>query len=133
MIAAWDTAASPRGRPTRASADPYCTHPQAAELVRSYLNGHDAGAPFASPLLADLRGLPPVRVHVGTDEVLLDDSRRFVERAVAAGVDAHVDVWEGIVHGFLGGVGHFAASTEALEISTSFLRQCFAVPPVRRH
>jgi monoterpene epsilon-lactone hydrolase len=60
--------------------------------VRAYLNGHDAGDPFASPLLADLAGLPPVRVHVGADEVLLDDSRRFVESAVAAGVDIELDV-----------------------------------------
>ena len=59
--------------------------------MRSYLNGHDAGDPFASPLLADLRGLPPLRVHVGEDEVLLDDSTRFVERAVAAGVDARLE------------------------------------------
>ena len=117
---------------TRASADPYFTHPQAVELVRSYLNGHDAGDPFASSLLADLAGLPPVRVLVGEDEVLLDDSRRFVKRAVAAGVDAELDIWEGMVHSFIGGVGHFAASTEAIEIIGSFLTRCFAEFAVRR-
>jgi hypothetical protein len=37
----------------------------------------------------------------------IDDSFRFVERAVAAGVDARVDLWEGMVHGFLGGVGRW--------------------------
>ncbi len=47
----------------------------------------------ASPLCGDLTSLPPVRVHVGDEEVLLDDSRRYVERAVAAGVDAKLDVW----------------------------------------
>ena len=117
---------------TRASADPYFTHPQAVELVRAYLNGHDASDPFASPLLADLAGLPPVRVHVGADEVLFDDSRRFVERAVAAGVDIELDVWEGMVHGFPGEVGRFAASAEVLEISGAFLTKCFAVSAVRR-
>jgi epsilon-lactone hydrolase len=117
---------------TRASADPYFTHPQAVELVRSYLNGHDAGDPFASPLRCDLAGLPPVRVLVGEDEVLLDDSRRFVERAVAEGVDAELDVWEGMVHGFLGGIGRFAASTEALEIIGAFLTTCFAGSTIRR-
>jgi len=61
---------------------------QAAGLVRSYLGATDPKNPLASPLYGDLTGLPPIRVHVGDDEVLLDDSRRYVERAVAAGVDA---------------------------------------------
>src|ERR1700677_4108761 len=81
---------------TRAVADPYFTRPQVTELVRSYLDGHDAGDALASPLQADLAGLPPIRVQVGDDEVLLDDSVRCVERAVTAGVDARVDVWEGM-------------------------------------
>ena len=110
---------------TRASADPYFTRPQAVGLVRSYLNGHDPDDPLVSPLRADPSGLPPIRVHVGEDEVLLDDSRRFVEHAVAAGVDAELDVWEGMVHGFLGGIGRLAASTEALDLIGSFLTKCF--------
>ena len=106
---------------TRAVADPYFIHPQAAELVRCYLAGHDALDPFASPLYADLKGLAPIRVHVGDDEVLLADSVSFVERAVAAGVDARLDVWGGMVHGFLGSVGRLAASTEALQLIGDFL------------
>jgi len=43
-----------------------------------------------------------------------------------------LDVWEGMVHGLLGGVGRFAASTEALEISGAFLTRCFTVSAVRR-
>src|SRR6202042_1952457 len=100
---------------TRASADPYFTHPQAVELVRAYLNGHDAGDPFASPLFADLAGLPPVRVLVGADEVLLDDSRRFVERAVAAGGDVELGVWGGMVPRFPREGGGFAASPGGTE------------------
>ncbi len=111
---------------TRAIADPYFTRPQVTELVRAYLDGHDAGDPLASPLHADLAGLPPIRVQVGDDEVLLDDSVRFVERAVAAGVDARVDVWEGMVHGFHGGIGRLAASAEALNLIGAFLAERFA-------
>ena len=59
---------------TRACADPYFTQPQVAELVRSYLDGHSPEDPLASPLHADLKGLCPIRLHVGNDEVLLDDS-----------------------------------------------------------
>jgi acetyl esterase/lipase len=110
---------------TRAAVDPYFTQPQATELVRSYLNGNDPDDPTASPLRADLTGLPPIRIHVGDDEVLLDDSVRFVDRALAAGVDAQLDIWEGMVHGFPGSVGQLGASTVALEQIGSFLSECF--------
>jgi len=111
---------------TRAVADPYFTHPQAAELVRSYLDGHSPEDPFASPLYADLKDLAPIRVHAGRDEVLLDDSVRLVERAVAAGVDARLDLWEGMVHGYLGSIGSLAASTETLQLIGEFLIERFA-------
>ncbi len=111
---------------TRAAADPYFIQLQAAELVRSYLNGADPSDPAVSPLRADLTGLPPIRIHVGDDEVLLDDSVRFVDRALAAGVDAQLDVWEGMAHGFPGSVGLLNASTQALRQIGSFLSERFA-------
>ena len=82
--------------------------------------------PFASPLFAELKNLVPVRVHVGDDEMLLDDSVRFVERAVAAGVDARLDVWKGMIHGFVGSVGRLVASTEGLNLIATFLQERFA-------
>jgi len=117
---------------TRAAADPYFTQSQVAELVRSYLNGADPSDPAASPLRADLTGLPPIRVHAGDDEVLLDDSVRFVERALAAGVDAQLDVWEGMAHGFPGSVGQLSASTQALEQIGTFLSDRFTTTTVER-
>jgi epsilon-lactone hydrolase len=106
---------------TRAKADPYFLRSQAVELIRSYLGDHDPADPLASPLYGKLAGLPPIRVHVGDDEVLLDDSLRYVERAIAAGVDARVDVWEGMPHGFLSDIGSLAASKEALDEIGRFL------------
>jgi epsilon-lactone hydrolase len=106
---------------TRADADPYFTRPQVAELVCSYLGSADPKHPLASPLCAQLSGLPPVRIHVGDDEVLLDDSRRYVERAVAAGVDARLDVWMGMSHGFPVSVGKLKAAAQALDAIGMFL------------
>ena len=106
---------------TRAAADPYFLRSQVAELVRSYLGDHAPADPLASPLYSKLAGLPPVRTYVGDDEVLLDDSLRYVERAVAAGVDARVDVWECMPHGFLSGIGTLAASRQALDEIGRFL------------
>ena len=47
---------------------------------------------------ADLRGLPPMLVHVGDDEVLLDDGIRFAERAKEAGVDCTIEVTPEAIH-----------------------------------
>src|SRR6266705_1595022 len=99
---------------TRAAADPYFTKSQVAGLIASYLGETDPTNPLASPLYDDLSVLPPIRVHVGDDEVLLDDSRRYVERAVAAGVDAELDVWMGMPHGFVTGIREFDAARQAL-------------------
>jgi monoterpene epsilon-lactone hydrolase len=106
---------------TRADADPYFVKSQVAGLVRSYLGENDPKNPLASPLYGDLAGLPPVRVHVGDDEVLLDDSRRYVERAVAAGVDAKLDLWMGMPHGFVSSVGNLHAANQALGAIGTFL------------
>src|SRR5207253_5456035 len=105
---------------TRAAADPYFTKSQVAGLVASYLVETDPTSPLAPPLYGDLSGLPPIRVHVGDDEVLLDDSRRYVERAVAAGVDAELDVWMGMPHGFVAAVGGFNAARQALNAIGAF-------------
>jgi epsilon-lactone hydrolase len=108
---------------TRAEADLYFTKSRAAGLVRSYLGVTDPKNPLASPLDADLSGLAPIRVHVGDDEVLLDDSRRYVENAVAAGVNAKLDIWMGMPHGFVTNVGRFNAATQALKASGAFLTE----------
>jgi acetyl esterase/lipase len=110
---------------SRAEADPFFTKPQVAELVRSYLGNVDTNDPLASPLHGRLSGLPPIRIHVGDDEVLLDDSRRYVERAVAARVDARLDVWTGMPHGFVASIGTLKASALALDAIGMFLTDCF--------
>jgi acetyl esterase/lipase len=105
----------------RAEADPYFTRSQAVDLIHAYLGDHHPSDPLASPIFGDLTGLPPIRVQVGEDEVLFDDSRRYVKQAVAAGIDARLDVWEGMTHGFHCGIGCLAASVQALDAIGAFL------------
>ena len=114
---------------SRAQADPYFVREQAEDLIHAYLNGHDPRDPIASPLYASPSGLPPIRVHVGDDEVLLADSEQFVERAVDAGVDARLDVWEGMPHGFVGGVGQTEAAAGVLDALGEFLLSLLAPSP----
>jgi epsilon-lactone hydrolase len=106
---------------TRADADPLFTRSQVAALVHSYLGNADPKDPLASPLGARLSGVPPIRIHVGNDEVLLDDSLRFVGRATAAGVDARADVWIGMAHGFPASVGKLKAAAQALDAVGAFI------------
>jgi monoterpene epsilon-lactone hydrolase len=108
---------------TRADADPLFTRPQVAELVHSYLGSADARDPLASPLHGRHSGMPSIRIHVGDDEVLLDDSLRYVVRAVAAGVDAQADVWMGMPHGFPGSIGRLKAAGQALDAIGAFLAE----------
>ncbi len=108
---------------TRAEADPYFTKQQVAELVHNYLVSADANDPLASPLQGRFSGLPPIRIHVGDDEVLLDDSRRYVERARDGGVDARLDVWMGMPHGFVASIGTLKASAQALDAIGLFLKE----------
>jgi epsilon-lactone hydrolase len=108
---------------TRADADPLFTRPQVAELVHSYLGSADARDPLASPLHGRHSGMPAIRIHVGDDEVLLDDSLRYIERAVAAGVDARADVWMGMPHGFPGSIGRLKAAAQGLDAIGRFLAE----------
>jgi acetyl esterase/lipase len=67
---------------------------------RAMLGTASARDPLASPLYGDLAGLPPILVHAGADEALLDDSTRLVDRARAAGVEARIEVWPDTPHGW---------------------------------
>ncbi len=67
-------------------------------MAAMYLGDADPGDPLASPLFADLAGLPPLLIQVGTREILLDDARRLAERAEEAGVSVQLEVCEGMFH-----------------------------------
>lgn len=68
------------------------------KMAVMYLGETDPGNPLASPLYADLKGLPPMLIQVGTREILLDDARRLAERARESGVEVHLEVCEGMFH-----------------------------------
>jgi len=100
LSAATDLALTGDSHMTRKAVDPYFANVGPNALIEEYVGVHDVREPYISPLYADLRGLPPLLIHVGDHEVLLDDSVRLGERAVAAGVDARTVVWPGMMHVF---------------------------------
>lgn len=85
---------------TRRALDPYFAKADLSAVIASYAGTRDLGEPYLSPLFADLRGLPPMLIHVGDHEVLLDDAVRLGEQARIAGVDARTVVWPGMMHVF---------------------------------
>jgi monoterpene epsilon-lactone hydrolase len=111
---------------SRADVDPLLTESALRTATAQYLHGADARDPLASPPYGDLAGRPPVQINVGDAEVLLDDARQYVERAVRAGVDVALHVWEGMPHVLESNVGKLAASDEALALIGAFLNEHFA-------
>jgi acetyl esterase/lipase len=107
---------------SRAELDPMCSATGLKRMADWFLDGQDPFDPLAAPLHADLTGLPPVLVHVGDHEVLLDDSVRIVDRARAAGVDATIEVWPEMIHVWHAFVGVVPESAEAIERVGEYLR-----------
>ena len=111
---------------TKADADPMVQREGLLEMARAYLGPHPPRTPLAAPLHADLRGLPPLLLHVGTAETLLDDAVRFAERAREAGVDVTLETWDDMIH-----VWHIFApmlpeGQQAIERVGEFLRKHLA-------
>jgi acetyl esterase/lipase len=83
---------------TKAAIDPMISKEYILELAGWYLNGVVPRTPLAAPLHADLMGLPPLLIQVGSDETLFDDSVQIAARAGAAGVRVTLEVWPHMIH-----------------------------------
>jgi len=83
---------------TRVDVDPMVEPSGLFGMAKIYLGDADPRQPTASPVHAELSGLPPLLIQVGDLETLLDDSTRLAARAKAAGVDATLEVWPEMVH-----------------------------------
>jgi acetyl esterase/lipase len=82
--------------------------------VGAYAGDNDVKNPLISPLYADFTDFPPFIVHVGGDELLLDDSTRLAERASAAGCEATIEVWPEMQHVFQIAAGNVPESDSAV-------------------
>lgn len=92
------------------------------QLVAAYLGAADPSDPLASPLLADLTGLPPLLLHVGEREVLRDDSVRLAEKAKAAGVPVVLSVFPVVPHAWQFAGHRVPESRRSLDQAAGFLR-----------
>jgi len=83
-----------------ADVDPTVTRLKLTHSSNFYLQGADAHDPRASPLFADLRGMPPTLIQVGTVELLLDDSLRTADKMLRAGARVTIETYQGAAHLF---------------------------------
>ena len=98
-ISAWtDMESTGQSHTTNAESDPSVSKERLLKIAKVYLAGKDPTAPLASPIHADLTGLPPLLLQVGSIEVLLDDSTLLKSRAKAAGVSVEMEVWDDMPH-----------------------------------
>ncbi len=80
--------------------DPILSATILEKYVNYYIGTHNANDPLISPLFGDLSGLPPIHIQSGRNEILLDDSIRFYEKAQQAGVDVTLKIWDDMFHVF---------------------------------
>ncbi|HEX2590306.1 MAG TPA: alpha/beta hydrolase [Rhizomicrobium sp.] len=98
-ISPWtDLTCTAKSFDSKAAVDPLLTRRSLKEMGDAYLAGGDPTVPTASPHFADLTGLPPLLIHVGSDEVLLDDALALHVRAREAHVPVTLEEWEGMIH-----------------------------------
>ena len=121
-----DLALTNKSLQERAADDPMLTRNMLEKNASSYLQEHNPRDPRVSPLYGRFAGLPSIQIHVGTSEILLDDSLRYASKARQEGIDATAHVWEGMPHVFLTSVGMLDAADRALEMIGVFLQEKLA-------
>ena len=127
LISPWlDLTCSGDSYEERAAEDVMVTRELLELATAAYCKGSDPKAPTASPLFADLTGLPPLLVQVGTAEVLLDDARSFAVHAEAAGIDVTLEVAEDMIHVWHTFADVAPESREAIEHVADFVEPLWA-------
>ncbi|MBW2713118.1 MAG: alpha/beta hydrolase [Deltaproteobacteria bacterium] len=124
LISPWLDLSLTRDSVTRlASIDPLVEAPLLQECADAYLGSTDPKTALASPLFADLSGLPPLLIQVGSAEILLDDATEFADSARRAGSEITLEVWEDMIHVWHSSAAVLPEARDAIAKIGSFLRQ----------
>jgi acetyl esterase/lipase len=111
---------------TRADLDPALTPAALRTRARDYLGDRDTATPLASPIHADLGGLPPLLIQVGSHEILLDDAIRLAARAAEHDVAVELQVWPKVPHVFQGFAAMLDDADRALLAAAAFIKRNWA-------
>jgi acetyl esterase/lipase len=90
--------------------------------AQAYAGTHSTGHLGCSPLFADLAGLPPILIQVGSEEILLDDAQRLAEKAASSGVNSTLEVYSNVGHIFQVTAGYSPTADKALKAMAEFCK-----------
>jgi acetyl esterase/lipase len=107
---------------TLAGVDPLLK-PNKLPVAAYYTGSHDPAEALISPLFADLHGLPPLLIHVGSDEILLSDSTRLAEKARRAGVEVSLEIWKDMWHVFQVFAPYVPEAQESIDLIGAFVKR----------
>jgi monoterpene epsilon-lactone hydrolase len=111
---------------THAEIDPMLNLQSLKIMASNYIGDADPRSPLISPIHADLKGISPLLIHVGSDEMLLDDSTRIAEKAKKAGVDITLKIYDQMWHAWHLNARLMPEAKNAIEELSSFIRKHFA-------
>ncbi|WP_291956320.1 alpha/beta hydrolase [Chelatococcus sp.] len=111
---------------TKAAVDPLIQRDYLQGLAAAYLGGNDPRNPLISPLHADLKGLPPILVQVGSSETLLDDAVRISRALGVADVPVTLEIWPEMIHAWPLWSARLDDGARATEHVGAFLRHHFS-------
>ena len=124
VMSPWtDLALTGASHDTKAEEEPYLTKPSLRIFAGAYLGQQDAKQPSASPLYGQLSNLAPTQIHVGTSEVLLDDSVVYAAEAHRQGGNVSLHVWDRMLHVFPSSMGILDAADEAMALMTEYIKK----------
>jgi epsilon-lactone hydrolase len=112
---------------SKSEEDPFLTLTMLRTLSDLYLGTTDPRAAEVSPIYGNLTGLPPIQMHVGTSEILLDDTLNYAARVQAAGGQVAAHVWQDMPHVFPSSFNMLEAGEASMKLMAEFVREQLAI------
>lgn len=131
LLSPWlDLASTGESMTTRAKKDPWFQPDDMPIVAAYYCREDELRNPLASPVYANLSGLPPLYIQVGGDEILLSDSTRAADKVRESGGEVDIEIWPGMWHVFQAFLRQVPESRKAVKKIGAYVRQALRCDPV---
>lgn len=107
--------------------EPVLQHRWIENAASLYCGSEARTNPYISPVYGDLSGLPPILIQVGSEEILLNDSRRLAQKATLQGTEVQLEIYNSLWHVFQVHAGQLSRATEAMIAAGDHIRRYLAL------